>query len=55
MKFMLLFCLVLYFLNVAVDGKKVLNNDKYTKNVGNLDIVHYQPEQVHLSFGGKYV
>lgn len=55
MKFMLLFYLVFYCLNDAVVGKKVLNDDYYKNNIGNVDIVHYQPEQVHLSFGGKYI
>lgn len=52
----LLWCLLIfYFLNDAVLGKTVLNTDDVKNDIGNLDIVHYQPEQVHLAFGGKFL
>lgn len=50
----LLCCILLfYFLNDAVLGKTLLNTE-VKNDIGNLDIVHYQPEQVHLAFGGKF-
>ncbi|KAM7349002.1 acid phosphatase type 7 isoform 2-T2 [Cochliomyia hominivorax] len=42
----LFFC----FVNKVVFTKTVLDND-VKNDIENLDIVHYQPEQVHLSFG----
>lgn len=43
-----IFCILF---NDAVLGKNILDDN--VKYVNSWEIVHYQPEQVHLSFGGK--
>ncbi|XP_037810583.1 acid phosphatase type 7 isoform X3 [Lucilia sericata] len=54
MRLILLFCVLVFYLNdVAVFARNAKNTNEVKNFIGNLDIVHYQPEQVHLSFGEK--